>query len=212
MLSLEPGRYRLITEHSRGDVAITYAVYLRVDTLAPGISPRGERARPHPAAACPRRARCGCPREGNTDVRCRIFDSEGRLVVENSDRGADWNCAIAEPFAAGDYTLVLESQTQQPGPTRVSVAVAKVTDAGVLADKATLKLDAGVQRATLPPMGDNVVQEVVLRGKTPSRARSRMTRARSSRGSSTRASACCWCVPAAPPGGCGCGRWPTAPR
>ncbi|WP_224360294.1 hypothetical protein [Hyalangium versicolor] len=165
-LSLEPGSYRLITEHSRGDVAITYAIYLRVDTLAPGIVR---------AASSPGRIPLRLPAEGtlrlstkgDTDVRCRIFDSEERLVVENSDRGADWNCAIAEPFAAGDYTLVLESQTQQPGPTRVSVAVAKVTDAGVLADKATLKLDAGVQRATLPTQGDNVVQEVALRAKTP---------------------------------------------
>ncbi|MFL5350214.1 MAG: hypothetical protein ACJ8AT_36020, partial [Hyalangium sp.] len=165
-LSLEPGRYRLITEHSRGDVAITYALYLRVDTLAPGIV-RAVNAPDRIPLRLPAEGTLRLSSKGDTDVRCRVFDSEGRLVVENSDRGADWNCAIAEPFAAGDYTLVLESQTQQPGPTRISVAVAKVTDAGVLADKATLKLDAGVQRATLPPQGDTVVQEVALRSKTP---------------------------------------------
>ena len=164
-LSLEPGRYRLITEHSRGDVAITYALYLRVDTLAPGIV-RAVNAPDRIPLKLPAEGTLRLSSKGDTDVRCRIFDSEDRLVVENSDRGADWNCAIAEPFAAGDYTLVLESQTQQPGPTRISVAVAKVTDAGVLADKATLKLDAGVQRATLPPAADNVVQEVALRAKT----------------------------------------------
>ncbi len=165
VLSLEPGRYRLITEHSRGDVAINYALYLRVDALAPGIT----RALNVPARVPLRLPEDGTLRlstRGDTDVRCRIFDGEGRLVVENADRGADWNCAIAEPFVAGEYTLVLESETQQPGPTRVSVAVAKVTDAGTLADKAMLKLDAGVQRATLPaPVGDGV-QEVVLRSKT----------------------------------------------
>ncbi len=166
VLSLEPGRYRLITEHSRGDVAITYAIYLRVDTLAPGIV-RAVNAPASIPLRLPAEGTLRLSSKGDTDVRCRIFDSEGRLVVENADRGADWNCAIAEPFAAGDYTLVLESQTQQPGPTRISVAVAKVTDAGVLADKATLKLDAGVQRATLPAQGDNGVQEVALRAKTP---------------------------------------------
>jgi hypothetical protein len=166
VLALEPGRYRLITEHSRGDVAITYAVYLRVDTLAPGIV-RALSAPGRVPLRLPAEGTLRLSTKGDTDVRCRIFDGEGHLVVENADRGADWNCTIAEPFAAGDYTLVLESQTQQPGPTRVSVAVAKVTDAGVLTDKATLKLDAGVQRATLPPVADNVVQEIALRGKTP---------------------------------------------
>ena len=88
-------------------------------------------------------------------------------MVENADRGADWNCAIAEPFAAGDYTLVLESQTQQPGPTRVSVAVAKVTDAGMLADAMALKLDAGVERATLPRApSETQCRRSILRAKT----------------------------------------------
>ncbi|HYI01062.1 hypothetical protein [Hyalangium sp.] len=164
-LSLAPGRYRLITEHSRGDVAITYALYLRVNTLVSGIV-RAVNAPDRVPLRLPTEGTLRLSTRGDTDVRCRIFDSEGRLVVENADRGADWNCAIAEPFAAGNYTLVLESQTQQPGPTRVSVAVAKVTDAGTLADKATLKLDAGVQRATLPAAGDNGVQEIGLRSKT----------------------------------------------
>ena len=34
---------------------------------------------------------------GDADVRCRLFDSAGRLVLEGSENGADWNCAIAEP-------------------------------------------------------------------------------------------------------------------
>ncbi len=164
-LVLEPGRYRLIAEHSRGDVAITYALYLRVDTLAPGVV-RTVNAPGRFPLRLPAEGTLRLSTRGNTDVRCRIFDAQDRLVVENSDRGADWNCAIAEPFAAGEYTLVLESQTQQPGSTRVSVAVAKVTDAGTFTDKATLKLDAGVQRAALPVVSDNVVQEVALRSKT----------------------------------------------
>jgi hypothetical protein len=164
-LTLAPGKYRLITEHSRGDVAITYALYLRINTLVPGVV-RAVNAPDRIPLRLPAEGTLRLSTRGDTDVRCRIFDNEGRLVVENADRGADWNCAIAEPFAAGDYSLVLESQTQQPGPTRVSVAVAKVTDAGTLADKATLKLDAGVQRATLPAVTGDGVQEIALRSKT----------------------------------------------
>ena len=158
-MTLAPGKYRLITEHSRGDVAITYALYLRVDTLVPGVV-RAVNVPDRVPLRLPAEGTLRLSTRGDTDVRCRIFDNEGRLVVENADRGADWNCAIAEPFAAGDYTLVLESQTQQPGPTRVSVAVAKVTDAGTLADAMALKLDAGVQRATLPALSGDGVQEL----------------------------------------------------
>lgn len=165
LLTLAPGKYRLITEHSRGDVAITYALYLRVDTLVPGVV-RAVNVPDRIPLRLPAEGTLRLSTRGDTDVRCRIFDSEGRLVVENAERGADWNCAIAEPFAAGDYTLVLESQTQQPGPTRVSVAVAKVTDAGTLADAMALKLDAGVQRATFPAFSGDGVQELILRSKT----------------------------------------------
>ena len=34
-LTLEPGRYKLVAEHSRGDVAISYTLYLRTEVLAP---------------------------------------------------------------------------------------------------------------------------------------------------------------------------------
>lgn len=165
VVKLQPGTYRLITEHSRGDVAITYALYLRVDGLVPGVV-RVVNVPDRIPLRLPAEGTLRLSTRGDTDVRCRIFDSEGRLVVENADRGADWNCAIAEPFAAGDYTLVLESQTQQPGPTRVSVVVAKMTDAGTLADSMALKLDAGVQRAVFPALAGDGVQELTLRSKT----------------------------------------------
>jgi hypothetical protein len=103
---------------------------------------------------------------GSTDVRCRLFDNAGRLVVESADHGADWNCAIAEPLPAGSYTLVLESQTQQPGPSRVAVELATVSDAGVLAEGGTLEVGNGVVRAALPPVPAETLQQVVLRAKS----------------------------------------------
>jgi hypothetical protein len=165
-LTLEPGRYTLVAEHSRGDVAISYGLYLRTEVLAPPMVKD---------VGVPGRLPLVLPVDGTlrlftrgrTDVRCRIFDGAERLVVESADHGADWNCAIAEPLPAGHYTLVLESQTQQPGPTEVSVAVAQVTEAGVLAEGGTLDVSTGVVRATLPPVPAEALQELTLRAKTP---------------------------------------------
>lgn len=158
-LSLKAGKYRLIAEHSRGDVGITYALYLRTDTFAPGI----ERAVDAPGSYTLRVPADGTLRlftRGNTDVRCRIFDGAGALVVESADRGADWNCGLAEPLRAGDYTLVLESETQVPGETRVQVALAKVNDAGELKANAPVKLDTSVQRFRLPNVVGEGVEEL----------------------------------------------------
>lgn len=165
-VTLEPGRYKLVAEHSRGDVAIAYALYLRTDVLAPpmvkDVGVPGQYSLLLPVEGTLRLST-----RGGTDVRCRLFDGTGRLVVESSDHGADWNCAIAEPLPAGDYSLVLESQTQQPGPTTVSVALAQVSDAGVLAEGGTLDVSTGVVRAALPPVPAETLQEVSLRAKAP---------------------------------------------
>ncbi|WP_375766865.1 hypothetical protein NR798_34990 [Archangium gephyra] len=164
-IQLEPGRYTLVTEHSRGDVAISYTLYLRTEVLAPpmvkDVSVPGRFPLVLPVDGTLRLFT-----RGSTDVRCRLFDGTGRLVVESADHGADWNCAIAEPLAAGSYTLVLESQTQQPGPSRVSVELATVSDAGVLAEGGTLEVGNGVVRATLPPVAAETLQHVVLRAKS----------------------------------------------
>ncbi|HYO51505.1 hypothetical protein [Archangium sp.] len=164
-IQLEPGRYRLVAEHSRGDVAISYALYLRTEVLAPpmvkDVSVPGRLPLLLPVDGTLRLFT-----RGSTDVRCRLFDGAGRLVVESADHGADWNCAIAEPLPAGGYTLVLESQTQQPGPSRVSVELATVSDAGVLAESGTLEVGNGVVRATLPPVPAEALQQVALRAKS----------------------------------------------
>jgi hypothetical protein len=164
-LQLEPGRYKLVAEHSRGDVAISYALYLRTEVLAPSMVKDVNVPGRFPLVL-PVDGTLRLFTRGSTDVRCRLFDGAGRLVVESADHGADWNCAIAEPLPAGNYTLVLESQTQQPGPSRVSVELATVSDAGVLAEGGTLEVGTGVVRATLPPVPAETLQHVVLRAKT----------------------------------------------
>lgn len=165
-LTLEPGRYRLETEHSQGDVAISYALYLRTEVFAPSMSKEVQVPGRFPLLL-PVNGTLRLFTRGDTDVRCRLFDVTGRLVVESADHGADWNCALAEPLPAGTYSLVLESQTQRPGPTRVSVELAQVSDAGVLAEGGTLQVGSGVVRATLPPSPAEALQQVALQAKAP---------------------------------------------
>lgn len=163
---LAPGRYQLLAEHYLGNVAIDYELYLRSDVLVPPATWRANAPGRLPLRV-PVDGTLRLSTRGDTDVRCRVLDAEGRLVAENADRGADWNCAIAEPLSAGDYTLVLESQTQVPGSTRVSVEMAPVTDAGTLASGRTLDVGAAVVRAALPSVPADALQEVALRAPEP---------------------------------------------
>lgn len=163
---LEPGRYKLVAEHSRGDVAIAYSLYLRTQVLVPPM--RLEVAVPGSLPlVVPVDGTLRLNTSGNADVRCRIFDADNRLVAENADRGADWNCSLAEPLPAGEYTLVLESQTLVPGLTRIYTALAEVKEAGELAPTGTVEVKAGVVRALLPPGNDEVVQELTFRAPAP---------------------------------------------
>ncbi len=103
---------------------------------------------------------------GDADVRCRLFDLNGKLVFEGSDNGADWNCAIAEPITKGDYVLMLESETQSRSESKLSLSLAAVEDKGTVTDGATLKLGASVQTLAVPTASDKAaVQELVFRSK-----------------------------------------------
>ena len=163
---LAAGSYRLATEHSQGDVGITYELALGSDTLVPGVSK---------TLAVPSRATLRVPHDGTlrlstageTDVRCRLFDGTGKLVAESSSNGDDWNCALAEPFAAGDYTLVLESETQVPGSTLVTLASPSLRDVGPLQDGATLAPGADVLSATLALPESDAVAAVDLTSDSP---------------------------------------------
>ena len=164
-VALPAGKYRLVTEHSRGDVAISYTLLLATETLTPGMA----RDLPVPSRVPVRLARAGTLRlrtRGDADVRCRMFDGAGRLVAESSELGDDWNCGMAEPLAAGDYTLVLESETQLPGTTRLALSAPPTVDAGPLETGKRLTAGERVLSAALPAPADDVVQ-VALEAKDP---------------------------------------------
>lgn len=167
-LTLPAGNYKLVAEHSRGDVGVTYQLHFGSQTLLPGMA----RSLPVPATVplfVPRDGTLRLRTEGEADVRCRVLDERGRVVLEGSENGADWNCALAEPIAKGRYTLLIESETQRPGETRVAVSLPPVEDKGAFADGLKLTLGGPVVSFAIPVAERDAVQEVVASatGKAP---------------------------------------------
>lgn len=153
LLHLPAGRYRLVTEHSRGDAAIAYDVQLSTDRLAPGVA-RAIHVPTRLPLRVPVDGTLRLRTRGDSDVRCRVVDGRGRLVAETAEVGEDWNCGLAEPIAAGDYTLVVESETHLPGAARIEVSQPAPTDVGPLADGKRHAIGAGVLSAALPAVSD----------------------------------------------------------
>lgn len=168
-LLLAPGEYTLRTQHSRADVAVSYQVSLTTRTLAPGLATevevpsQGELRLP---LVVPRAGTLRLRTEGESDVRCRLFSSAGARLAASDDDGADWNCAITGPLAAGDYTLSLESETRTAGHTKVVAALAPDKDLGTLA-AGPLQLGPEVLSGLLPPGERSAVQEVHATAQDP---------------------------------------------
>ena len=163
---LPAGTYRLVAEHSRGDVAIAYGLQISVDPLMPGV----ERELPVPTRATIRVAKPGTLRirtAGEADVRCRLFDPAGRLVAQSSEVGEDWNCGLAEPVSAGDHRLEIESEMVMAGTTRLSLEEPAPTDVGPLTDGKKYRLGDGVLAAGIPPPAGDAVVEASLEAPSP---------------------------------------------
>jgi len=148
---------------------------------------------------------------GEADVRCRLFDPSGHLVFEGSDNGSDWNCALAEPLKRGDYTLVLETETQVAGSTRLILSTPKTEALGPLADGQTIKVAVNVSVLEVPAQPGDAAAEIDLNrsGRSPARWRTRT--AKWSSAARARSTARCRVRPGPTSTACGCGP-PTASR
>ncbi len=158
-LKLAAGTYEIIAQHSEGDVDIRYRIFAGSDVLLPGTS----RDVSLPATVTVRVPRDGTLRLGTTgdsDVRCRLRDSSGRIVAEVLDNGEDWNCALAEQLKAGDYQLEVTSQTNTGGSTRITAAMPLIESAGAIHDGQQLRVAQSVIVADVPPAAAGVVQQV----------------------------------------------------
>jgi hypothetical protein len=158
-LHLKPGRYLLETEHSRGDVGVAYAVGVYVRALLPGSVLHATAPVAMDVVAPPSGA-AGLVRiktRGETDVSCRLVDQRGTLVASSSGSGADWNCALAVPLAAGTpYRLYVDAEVLKPGPTEIKAEFLEAKDTGALEDGDSFKLIGKVARATLVPVKGKV--------------------------------------------------------
>lgn len=169
-VALAAGRYRLVTEHSRGDVAIAYELQLSTEVLTPGVT-RDLSVPSRVTVRMPRSETLRLRTRGDADVRCRLFDAGGRLVAESSDVGADWNCGLAQPLPPGDYTLDVESETQAGGQTRLSLSAPATLDAGALENGKRYRPGDHVLVAALPATagdpGRGAVVDVGLESSEP---------------------------------------------
>lgn len=165
-VTLPPGRYRLVTQHSKGNVGVSYSFHLSADALLPNMA----RTVPVPARlplVVPADGTLRLRTRGEADVRCRLLRPDGSLVFQSSENGADWNCAAAEPVAAGRYTLLLESETQTRGETLVALALAPTEDKPAAKDGVAYELGRGVLRIPVPPAAVDAVHELGFSGKSP---------------------------------------------
>ncbi|BDG03196.1 hypothetical protein [Anaeromyxobacter oryzae] len=162
-IHLAPGRYQLVAEHARGDVAIAYEVQLTSDVLAPGMA-RDVKVPARLAVRVPADGTLRLRTRGDADVRCRLLDGGGRVVAESSEVGEDWNCGFAEPVARGDHLLVIESETRTSGTTRVVLEEPAPVEAGALAEGTSYSVGPGVLAAALPAPAGDAVLDVALDG------------------------------------------------
>ncbi|MDP2313981.1 MAG: hypothetical protein Q8P41_13825, partial [Pseudomonadota bacterium] len=146
---LDAGTYRLELVNTRRNSGVTYSVRVTPRELVPGLS----RAVAAPAAVPVSVGADGLVEltsMGVSDVRARLYDSAGRLVVAADDRPDDWNFRIAERLAPGAYTLQIDPVGAAQGTTTVTMALSAEADAPPLA--------AGSSRTMTPSSGAGVAR------------------------------------------------------
>ena len=158
-LSLRAGTWILETEHSRGDVGITYTVSVSTSTLLPGARLRLQAPAVLDVRA-PLTSDAGLVRiktRGGTDVACRLVDDDGVLVASSQGSGDDWNCALAVPLRADRrYRLFIDAEVLVPGPTEVSAEFLEAKSTGPLEDGNAFRVIGKVARADVVAVAGRV--------------------------------------------------------
>src|SRR5262249_19852838 len=165
-LQLPAGDYRLIAQHSRGDVAIQYRLQIASNTLAPGLS-REVDVPSRISLRVPEAGAVLIRSDGEVGVRCRVLDSEGGLRLEAREHPEDWNCAALGLLQRGDYQLVLEATHLVPGPTRISVIAPELQKVGEIVNGTVFSLQRSVLLSRIPALTSDAIHEIGLRGSQP---------------------------------------------
>jgi len=159
-VALSAGTWILETEHSRGDVGITYDALITVRDLLPGATlPASVPAVVDvlaPAESGPGLVRLKT--RGPTDTACRLVDERGDPVLSSTSSGEDWNCAMALPLAPGSrHRLFVDAEILRPGPTQLEAAFLPAKSTGPLKDGDRFRVVGKVALAEVVPGADAVV-------------------------------------------------------
>jgi hypothetical protein len=160
VVALSAGTWLLETEHSRGDVGITYNVGVFVRDLVPGATLQAQAPAIvdviAPDASGPGLVRLKT--RGPTDTACRLVDERGDPVLSSTASGEDWNCAMALPLAAGSrHRLFVDAEILRPGPTQIEATFLPAKSTGPLKDGDRFRVVGKVALAEVVPAEGAVV-------------------------------------------------------
>ncbi|MCP4903172.1 MAG: hypothetical protein GY906_39930 [bacterium] len=119
---LEAGDYRLETTCSRRNNRVDYQVSVTPSALVAGV----EREFTLPATvdvAVAGDHLIEISSLGTVDVRARLEDASGQLVLAGDDRPGDWNFHLADRLTPGRYTLTMSQVDGRSTSTRVRMEV-----------------------------------------------------------------------------------------
>ncbi len=101
---LAAGRYRLEVTSTLRDNQVPYSVYVNPEQLLAGMR-RQVQAPATLWLAAGEDSLVELSSLGGSDVRARLYDADGKLVLANDDRPHDWNFHLARHLTAGRYRL-----------------------------------------------------------------------------------------------------------
>ncbi len=157
---LDAGDYRLELVNARRNSGVTYTVRVSPRELVPGLS-RDVTAPASLPVSVGADGLVELTSMGVSDVRARLYDATGRLVVAADDRPDDWNFRVAERLAPGPYRLQVDPVGASAGRTTVTYALAHEVDGPPLSagQSRTATLGANVTRVPLqvPASGEGLL-------------------------------------------------------
>jgi hypothetical protein len=118
--SLAAGDYRLETTSVRPNNHFPYELALRSEELLIGQSREVQTPIALPIALDGNDL-VEISSFGDSDVRARLYDAEGRLIAANDDRNNDWNFDIAATLPPGRYRLQVDPVGADEAATRIDL-------------------------------------------------------------------------------------------
>ena len=157
---LPAGSYRVAVVCSRRNSLVRYHIRLTTTELVAGE----ERTVQAPLKLQVSVGEAGLVEIGSlsaSDVRARLYESDGKLVADEDDRPDDWNFLIAENLRPGRYRLEVEPVGRASAKLRLALNTLAESPVAASALPVSRKLDLAGRVAilplTLPQRGDLLV-------------------------------------------------------